>query len=69
MPESPKLDLIVGAAEIAKALNIKPRQVYHMREAGHPLIRNEPGLGICMSKEQFLRHFGIQDIADLQKSA
>jgi hypothetical protein len=61
MTQTPQLQLIVGAEAIAKALGIRPRQVYAMREAGHPLIRNEPGIGVCMSVRAFEEHFGLKE--------
>jgi hypothetical protein len=63
------LDLIVGADEIAQFLGIKRRQVYAMREAGNPLIRCEQGLGLVASRRALMAHFGMLDVADVQKSA
>ena len=56
------IDLLVGADEIAKTLGITRRQVYSMREAGHPLIRRELGLGIVASRKAICRHFGLPEI-------
>jgi hypothetical protein len=60
-------DLLVGADAIAKALGLTKRQVYAMREAGNPLVRREPGLGLVASREAIRRHFSRRDIAGGQK--
>ena len=63
------VDLIVGADEIAKELGLKRRQIYAMREAKHPLIRHEPGLGIVASRTAVLNYFGIAVIVDNEGTA
>lgn len=63
------IDLIVGASEIARTLGITRRQVYAMREAKNPLVRNEAGLGLVASRRALITHFGIPDVADAKKSA
>jgi hypothetical protein len=45
-------DLIIGAPEIAKYLGLPVRSVYAMREANHPALVKEPGLGLCARKSR-----------------
>lgn len=63
------IDLIVGAKNIAKVLSVTRRQVYAMREAKHPLIRSEPGLGLVASRAAIRRHFGPPEIANEEAPA
>jgi hypothetical protein len=53
-------ELLVGADQIANFLGITKRQVYAMREAGHPLVRNEPGLGLVASRQALKNRFAIE---------
>ena len=69
MADIPQGDLLVGADVIARFLGLTRRQIYAMREAKNPLVRNEPGLGLVASRRALMTHFGIPDIADVRKSA
>lgn len=69
MPDAkPSPLLLIGAPEIAAFLGLTPRQIYAMREAGHPLIRHERGLGLVASRHALSRHFGLADIASPRTS-
>jgi hypothetical protein len=48
--DSKNPDLLVGASAIAEYLGLTLRQVYAMREAHHPALIKEPGLGLCARK-------------------
>lgn len=64
-------DLLVGASAIADYLGLTLRQVYAMREAGHPALVKEPGLGLCARKSR-LDAVGAgvdSQVAEFRKSA
>lgn len=50
-------DILYGAQAIADFLGCSTRRVYAMREAGHPLIKREPGVGITARKSELVAHF------------
>lgn len=52
---TPDTDILRGAAAIAAYLGIPRKSVYSMREAGHPAIRNEPGLGLVARRSVLAR--------------
>lgn len=65
----PSLQLIVGADAIAAYLGLKPRQVYAMREARNPLVKNVPGLGLVMSRTAAEAYFGVDLSESLRGSS
>ena len=48
-------DLLVGADAIAAFLGLTRRQIYTMRESGHPAIVHETGLGLVARKSVLSR--------------
>jgi len=46
MTETTRNRLAVGAKEIAKAVGLKPRQVYNLHEKHNAPIKNQLGIGL-----------------------
>ena len=69
-------DLIIGALEIAKALNWKnknggwdKRRVYHVCETGSLPMHHVKGLGICARKSSLEAFFARLDAKFLDREA
>ena len=56
LPKPEPMDLLWGAAEIARVINRTPKQVFHMLESGHiPPARKRAGKWVVSERQ--LREF------------